>query len=614
VANEANNEDLTRAALDAAGYFSNVTKYNVTRQQPKQAKLKHLLSGSSKTGSGVAGYPDFIITSTEHPDFLVIIECKADHKKHQSKNLGNAAEYALDGALWYAKFLAEKFHVIAIASSGEDTLRISTWLHAKGAVEPIELFTPEGAVFDRIVPMSEYVTAAQYDPDVKTAKLDGLMAYAGELHEFLRDHAGVSATEKPLLVAGTLIALMNPSFQAAYKNNKLTAKALMRDWYAAIRNTVDDADIPVAKKENLSRAFQILSGHTTLTTPTAEHPQGPMFPVVSDLDTKVMPLLDVYHEFDLVGKFYGEFLSYSGADKKDRGIVLTPPHITDLFCRITEVSKDDTVIDLCTGTGGFLIAAMSHMLSQCTTDAERNDVKANRLVGVETDQTMYALAAANMLLRGDGKANLYLNNCLDIPDELAAHNATVGMLNPPYSLKSKGLKELDFVKAMLDTLEKGSHGVAIIPMSCAIGTGSEERLLKAALLETHRLEAVMSMPPELFYPVGTNTCIMVFTAHKPHGNHKTWFGRWTDDGFVKTKNKGRIDKHGTWNAIRDRWVDAFLSRRVIDGESVAHHVTAADEWLVEAYLDTDYSALTKADFEKVVKDYGLFLLASGAAK
>lgn len=83
---------------------------------------------------------------------------------------------------------------------------------------------------------------------------------------------------------------------------------------------------------------------------------------------------------------------------------------------------------------------------------------------------------------------------------------------------------------------------------------------------------------------------------------------------MKTKNKGRIDKHGTWSAIRDRWVDAYLSRAVIYGESVTHHVTAAGEWLVEAYLDTDYSALTEADFEKVVKDYALFTLASGAAK
>jgi len=88
--------------------------------------------------------------------------------------------------------------------------------------------------------------------------------------------------------------------------------------------------------------------------------------------------------------------------------------------------------------------------------------------------------------------------------------------------------------ANLNALEKNSLCVAIVPMSCAIG----KDYLKEKILENHTLEAVMSMPDELFYPVGTVTCIMVFRAGIKHNSKvKTWFGYWKDDGFMKLKKR-----------------------------------------------------------------------------
>jgi type I restriction enzyme M protein len=84
-----------------------------------------------------------------------------------------------------------------------------------------------------------------------------------------------------------------------------------------------------------------------------------------------------------------------------------------LFSRLAGVGKDDVVVDICAGTGGFLIAAMSEMLSRCVTEKERIDVKKNRLIGVEDLPNMYALAASNMIFRGDGKANLYQGSCFE---------------------------------------------------------------------------------------------------------------------------------------------------------------------------------------------------------
>jgi hypothetical protein len=109
---------------------------------------------------------------------------------------------------------------------------------------------------------------------------------------------------------------------------------------------------------------------------------------------------------------------------------------------------------------------------------------------------------------------------------------------------------------------------------------------------------------------------MVFKAHIPHkeNNKKTWFGYWKDDGFSKTKHKGRIDPNDNWEEIRDRWVENFRNREVIAGQSVLQHVTEEDEWCAEAYMETDYSSMTKDYFSNEVKKYQSFKLFMNTEK
>ena len=114
------------------------------------------------------------------------------------------------------------------------------------------------------------------------------------------------------------------------------------------------------------------------------------------------------------------------------------------------------------------------------------------------------------------------------------------------------------------------------------------------------------MPDELFYNSDKSvvTCIMVFTAHKPHPKDKeTFFGYFKDDGFEKRKKLGRIDVHNTWNKIKKEWLLLYRNRKEVVGKSVMHHVEAKDEWCAEAYMETDYSFLNRKDFERTVKQY-----------
>lgn len=115
------------------------------------------------------------------------------------------------------------------------------------------------------------------------------------------------------------------------------------------------------------------------------------------------------------------------------------------------------------------------------------------------------------------------------------------------------------------------------------------------------------MPNDLFYPVGVVTVILSFEAHRPHNDKiKSFFGYFKNDGFEKRKNKGRINSKMQWKDIKEKWLDAYRNQKTITGFSVTKEVTYKDEWVAEAYMETDYSKLTENLFIKTIKEYIAF--------
>ena len=170
----------------------------------------------------------------------------------------------------------------------------------------------------------------------------------------------------------------------------------------------------------------------------------------------------------------------------------------------------------------------------------------------------------------------------------------------------KGQDELDFIASMLHYLKEGGIGIAIVPMSCAGNSGTK---LRTELLKHHTLLACMTMPNQLFFDshVGTAPCIMVFKAHIKHDENKSVFlARWQDDGFVVIPHNGRKNG-GLWDTIREEWINQM------DGTATANEyvwlkkkINISDEALAEAYIKTDYSALSDKDFETTLKKLSLY--------
>ena len=97
------------------------------------------------------------------------------------------------------------------------------------------------------------------------------------------------------------------------------------------------------------------------------------------------------------------------------GIVLTPPHIAELFNDLAETNKNSVVLDNCCGTGSFLVSAMRYMIKKSDGNkAKEKNIKEKQIVGIEKEQDMFVLSTCNMKIHDDGKSNIYYSSCFDV--------------------------------------------------------------------------------------------------------------------------------------------------------------------------------------------------------
>jgi len=597
MANERKTEQIVRSHFE-----KDIDVITIEEQSSDIPKIDKILKNASKKGEG-KGRPEFLITFNKNSDFLIVVECKADISRHESPNKDRFADYAVDGALLYASYLSKEYDVLAIAVSGEtrQQLKVSHFLHLKGERKATPMFG------DQLLPALDYLNGYLKSPEKFRQDYNTLLAFTKTLNEKLHTYK-ILESQRSLLLSCILIALEDDAFRASY-DKMATPKNLAGFLAKTVSDTLENANIERDKLDNLNIQFGFIKTDTSLTTK-----QGLLKELIDEIDANINQFIKTHEYFDVLGQLYIEFLRYANSDT-GLGIVLTPPHITELFAELAQVNKNTVVYDNCTGTGGFLISAMKYMIR----DAEGNEgkirqIKDSQLIGTEYQAHIYALAVSNMFIHQDGKTNVINGDCFDkkIMEQIKAKNPTVGLLNPPYQGNKKtDIDELQFILNNLESLVDGGTCIAIVPMQKALATKGTAMELKKKLLEKHTLEAVLSMPDELFFNSDVNvvTCVMIFTAHKKHSpSKKTYFGYYKDDGFIKRKIQGRHDGFGRWEKIREKWISYFINREEEPGFSVNKAVAANDEWCAEAYMETDYSNLTKRDFEDAVLDYVTFLL------
>lgn len=593
--NERKTESIVRSHFEQ---FKDLVE--IEEQASDIPKIDKLLKTASKKGGG-KGKPEFLITFKSNSNLLIVIECKADISKHESKSKDKFSDYAVDGALLYSSYLSKEFDILAIAVSGEDTrhLKVSHFLQLKNEKKATPIFG------DKLLTAQDYLDGYLKSPEKFKQDYNALLDFTKQLNEKLHSNK-ILESQRSLLISCILIALESPAFRASYKSHK-TPQNLANALVQTVLDELESADIRGKKLENLNIQFSFIKTDTSLSTKDKV-----LKDIIDEIDENINSFIKTHEYFDVLGQLYIEFLRYANSDK-GLGIVLTPPHITELFSDLAQVNKSSIAYDNCTGTGGFLISAMKKMIADAKGDQTKiKEIKLNQLFGVEYQAHIFALAVSNMYIHQDGKTNIINGNCFDeeIMQEIKSKKPTVGFLNPPYKGdKKKDIDELEFVLNNLECLVDGGTCIAIVPMQSALAISGKVLELKKKLLENHTLEAVLSMPDELFInsDVGVISCIMIFTAHKPHNSEvETYFGYYKNDGFEKRKTLGRADVFGKWKDISKKWVSSFKRRNVEAGFSVKECVSSDMEWCAEAYMETDYNALLEEDFVTQIKKYIVF--------
>lgn len=586
-------------------------------------EVNKALSTASKRGTGQVGFPEYVGVVK---DFLIVIENKADINKHTNRDeneliktdIKSITDFAVNGALFYGLHLSKNTSykkILALGISGNEKNHIISpiFIDERGSYK--ELGELETFISFREDNILEY-----YEREILQVKTDGalkteeILKVAKSLHEDLRNYGNLEDKNKPLIVSGILLALSEIEHKS-FSIDDLNGDSYNTDGekiYKAIENNLKRANVsPEVKRDKLLSEFNIIKNSNKINEVDEGLGKTPLKHFTEILYKNIFTSIKYNSSAeDYIGRFYGEFMSYSGGDGQTLGIILTPKHITELFCDLLELKPEDKVIDPCCGTGGFLIAAMHDMLAKTKDEEEKRRIRQDQLFGIEEQPYMFTIATTNMILRGDGKSNLENQDFFaQNPSQLQLKGCTVGMMNPPYSQGSKQnpkLYEINFTETLLRSVVKGARVAVIVPQSTFTGKTKEEQAIKRNILKYHTLEGVITLNKNTFYGVGTNPCIGIFTAGIPHAKTKiSKFINFENDGYIVSKHIGLIDD-GSAKDKKQRLLDVW--RNHIEAPTkfcVETTVEDTDEWLHSFYYFND-AIPTEEDFRNTIADYITF--------
>lgn len=539
----------------------------------------------------------------------VLIETKVDFKKDKY------AESQLAAYVEYEKKLTNNKVIAILANTINDNVRV--W---RGAISDANLMEHE----TMLRTMDEYIEF--YTPKINDK--EKVMQNTYRLNELLHKH-GISEKLRSQFVGTCLLALKN---KLEYRSPSIKATQVIAGIKDVLGELLTD-DINKAGKLSLLDT-KVLMSQDIRSLEIAD-----LREILKYIEEKILPFINDKSTAgqDLLNLFFITFNKYVGKDDKNQAF--TPDHITDFMAKVAGVSKNSVILDPCCGSGSFLVRGMTEALDDCATGAEQENIKKQQIYGIEYDESIYGLATTNMLIHSDGNSNIVNGSCFDLRDWIKEARPNVILMNPPYNAQKKHMpkvytdtwktkqkedpsKGIYFVKYIADILNecKISATIAVLlPVACAIGNSKEIENIKKDLLEQNTLDAVFTLPNEIFYPgAAASACCMIFkTGRKNSSSGDTFFGYYKEDGFKKKKNLGRIEQMNVetgkslWVEIEKQWLDLYNGRKSVDGLSVTQKITGEDEWLCEAYMKTDYSTLTEADFQQTINDYLAYLVKKG---
>jgi len=258
---------------------------------------------------------------------------------------------------------------------------------------------------------------------------------------------------------------------------------------------------------------------------------------------------------DLLGAAYEYLIKYfaDSAGKKG-GEFYTPAEVVRLLVQLVKPTAGNEIYDPTVGSGGFLIQAHQYVEEQ---GQDPNDLA---LYGQDSNGTVWAICNMNMILHNINRFTIENGDTLEDP------LITVGgqirtfdrvLANPPFSqnysranLKftnrfrewcpETGKKaDLMFVQHMIASLKTDGHLATIMPHG-VLFRGGKEKLIRELFINDDILEAIISLPPGLFYGTGIPACVLVVNKSKPDELRDKVLFINADREYAEGKNQNKL--------------------------------------------------------------------------
>ncbi|MCB9207722.1 MAG: SAM-dependent DNA methyltransferase, partial [Ignavibacteriales bacterium] len=228
---------------------------------------------------------------------------------------------------------------------------------------------------------------------------------------------------------------------------------------------------------------------------------------------------------DLMGAAYEYLIKYfADSSGKKGGEFYTPNEVVRLMVNLLEPKEDASIYDPTVGSGGMLIESKKYVEARYGEERAKN----LSLYGQEKNGTTWSLCKMNMLFHGIYDADIRNNDTLNIPEHIEKGELMLFdhvLANPPFSqnynwddikhkerfhfrMPSKGKADFMFVQHMVAMLKNNGRMAVVMPHGVLFRSG-EEKNFRKWLIDKGFLEAVISLPPALFYGTGIEAAILI---------------------------------------------------------------------------------------------------------
>jgi len=314
---------------------------------------------------------------------------------------------------------------------------------------------------------------------------------------------------------------------------------------------------------------------------------------------------NTYISSDLLGDAYEYLIKQFAADAgKKGGEFYSPREVEQVIMGILKPHQKDHIYDPTVGSGGFLLEAYDYLKQK----SGEKIAKTLYLYGQEQNLATFAIAKINMFLHGLDSADIRRGDTLANPQFLNQQGSLqtfdIVVANPPYSIKDweyEAFKtkfgRLDgydappdknadyaFVLHIIKSMNQNGRAGIVLPHGVLFRGGAEGRI-REQILKNDLVEAIISLPPKLFYGTGIPVAVLILNKNKSEQKKNKVFIIDAEKDFLEGKNQNTLRAQDISKIVKayDGYADIEKYARVVDMTEIAGNDYALN---IKQYIDS----------------------------